>query len=114
MMKLALLRNPVCHLGNAISRSSPRQTRTLRTAPVVMRKAQPSGAEDRNLPATTERGGAGSSLGFPGLGLASPFASRFREMEQEMEVRLVSSNPLYYMYIYLTIFIKFSYHVYYV
>jgi hypothetical protein len=95
MMKLALLRNNVRHLaGHAIS--TPRQARALRTCSVVMRKAQQSGGEDKNLPATTERGGAGTSLGFPGLGLSSPFASRFREMEQEMEVSFCLIYQLLY------------------
>jgi len=83
MMKLSLLRNrAVRHLaGNA----SPLHARTLRTCPVVMRKASQGSSgrgEERNLPATSERGG---SLGFSGLGL-SPFSSRFRDLEQEMEV----------------------------
>jgi hypothetical protein len=87
MMKLALLRKPVQHLAGNVMTTRP--ARALRTCPVVMKKAQSSGGEDRTLPATTERGGPSSALGFPGLGLTSPFSSRFREMEQEMEVGVI-------------------------
>lgn len=91
MMKLAVLRNPVRHLAGNVS--TPRQARTLQTCPVVMRKASQgsgSGEEERNLPATSQRG---RSLGLTGL--SSPFSSRFREMEQEMEVSfLVTSSDI--------------------
>ena len=79
-MKLAhTLRNPVRQISNVARRTGP--TRTLRTCPVVMRKA---GKDDGgNLPAPI-RGGR-SALGFPAL--TTPFSARLHDIEREMEVK---------------------------
>jgi len=84
MMKLALIAKPVRHLAGNVT--SPRARTLVPTGHRALRKASQGsggGEEERNLPATSQRG---SSLGLTGLGLSSPFSSRFREMEQEMEV----------------------------